>query len=75
MFKCDLGRFQWICNCTDEDFLITLVEKMQCVMQRFSLVVIHVVVVVVVVLTLSDVVVVAVVQLAVFKLVYGRIRY
>ena len=48
---------------------------MQCVMQRFSLVVIHVVVVVVVVLTLSDVVVVAVVQLAVFKLVYGRIRY
>ena len=46
---------------------------MQCVMQRFSLVVIHVVVVVV--LTLSDVVVVAVVQLAVFKLVYGRIRY
>ena len=49
---------------------------MQCVMQRFSLVVIHVVVVVVVViLTLFDVVVVAVVLLAVFKLVYGRIRY
>ena len=45
---------------------------MQCVMQRFSLVVIHVVVVI---LTLFDVVVVAVVLLAVFKLVYGRIRY
>ena len=76
-FKCDLGQFQWICTFTDEDFLINLVEKMQCVMQRFSLVVIHVVVVVVVVviLTLSDVVVVAVVLLAVFKLVYGRIRY
>ena len=75
-FKCDLGQFQWICTFTDEDFLINLVEKMQCVMQRFSLVVIHVVVVVVVViLTLFDVVVVAVVLLAVFKLVYGRIRY
>ena len=74
-FKCDLGQFQWICTFTDEDFLITLVEKMQCVMQRFSLVVVHVVVVVVVVLTLFDVVVVAVVLLAVFKLVYGRIRY
>lgn len=72
-FKCDLGQFQWICTFTDEDFLINLVEKMQCVMQRFSLVVIHVVVVVI--LTLFDVVVVAVVLLAVFKLVYGRIRY
>jgi len=44
---------------------------MQCVMQRFSLVVIHVVVVVI--LTLFDVVVVTVVLLAVFKLMYGCI--
>lgn len=44
---------------------------MQCVMQGFSLVVIHVVVVVIV--TVFDVAVVAVVLLAVFKLVYGCI--